>query len=94
MIYGHSSGYSWDVSQYTKIFRQIHKLQAGDKVYVSRDGQLFAYTVTGQRVISPNDQSPFDGRGEELVLYTCWPVGSNKSRLIVTAMPVETVAVR
>ncbi|NOS68255.1 MAG: sortase [Candidatus Peribacteraceae bacterium] len=94
MIYGHSSGYSWDVSQYTKIFQQVNKLKKGDKVFVTFDGKLYEYEVTGQQKITPNDKTPFSGDGEELILYTCWPVGSNKSRLIIRAVPVETVAVR
>lgn len=94
MIYGHSSGYAWDVSKFTKIFRQVNKLRKGDRVYVTYNGRLYAYSVTGQQTISPNDRAPFSGQGEELILYTCWPVGSNKSRLIIRAVPVETVAMR
>ena len=94
MVYGHSSGYSWDVSQYTKIFRQVNKLKPGERVYVTYQGHVYAYSVTGQQTIAPNDIRPFTGDGEELILYTCWPVGSNKSRLIVKAVPVETVAMR
>ncbi len=94
MIYGHSSGYAWDVSKYTKIFTQVNKLKSGDKVYVTYNGNVYAYSVTGQQTIAPKDATPFRGEGEELILYTCWPVGSNKSRLIVRAVPVETVAMR
>lgn len=94
MIYGHSSGYAWDVSQYTKIFRQVNKLKEGDRVYVTFGGNLFEYAVTGQQTIAPADAGPFSGEGEELILYTCWPPKSIKKRLIVRATPVETVAVR
>jgi LPXTG-site transpeptidase (sortase) family protein len=94
MIYGHSSGYSWDVSKYTKIFRQVNRLQPGDRVYVTFNGRLFEYAVTGQQTIAPSDATPFSGEGEELILYTCWPPNSIKQRLIVRAAPVDTVALR
>ncbi len=94
MIYGHSSGYSWDVSKYTKIFRQVNRLKNGDRVYVTFNGNLYAYSVTGQQTIAPNDAKPFTGQGEELILYTCWPPNSVKHRLIIRASPVETVAMR
>ena len=94
MIYGHSSGYAWDVSQYTKIFRQVNKLKKGDRVFVTFNGSLYEYAVTGQQTIAPKDAEPFTGDGEELILYTCWPPNSIKKRLIVRAVPVETVAVR
>ncbi|MSR87207.1 sortase [Candidatus Peribacteria bacterium] len=94
MVYGHSSGYSWDVSKYTKIFRQVNRLRPGDAVYVTYNGTLYVYSVTGQQTISPKDATPFTGQGEELILYTCWPPNSIKQRLIIRASPVETVAVR
>jgi LPXTG-site transpeptidase (sortase) family protein len=93
MIYGHSSGYAWDVSKFTKIFTTVHKLVAGDRVYVHYNGRDFIYEVTGQQTISPTNTGPFMGRGEELILYTCWPIGSAKERLIVKAKPVSDVAV-
>lgn len=88
MIYGHSSGYPWDVSQYTKIFRQVNELQSGDKVYVTYEGTLNVYQVTNQQQIDPNDIRPFQGAGEELILFTCWPPDSTKTRLIIHAQPV------
>ena len=94
MVYGHSSGYSWDVSQYTKIFRKVNQLKKGDRVYVTFNGNLFEYAVTGQQTIAPKDAKPFTGEGEELILYTCWPPNSIKKRLIIRAVPVQTVAVR
>jgi LPXTG-site transpeptidase (sortase) family protein len=94
MIYGHSSSYSWDVSKYTKIFSRVNQLKAGDKVYVTYNGTLYVYQVTTQQTISPTDIKPFQGKGEELILFTCWPVGTAKTRLLVHAMPVTTVALR
>src|SRR5690606_16519551 len=38
MVYGHSSGYPWDVSEYTKIFRKINELNPGDKIYIDYAG--------------------------------------------------------
>lgn len=94
MIYGHSSGYAWDVSQYTKIFTRVNELKPGDRVVVNYDGQRFEYEVTHQQTIAPTDVRPFTGRGEELILYTCWPVGTAKSRLIVHAKPITQTALR
>jgi LPXTG-site transpeptidase (sortase) family protein len=94
MIYGHSSSYRWDLSAFTRIFRQINKLKPGDDVYVMRGGHLFHYRVSRQETIAPNDGSPFNGVGEELLLYTCWPPDSIDTRLVIHADPVETVAVR
>jgi len=96
MIYGHSSGYPWDISLYTKIFRTINKMKIGSRVYVTYAGKLYVYQVTGKKAVQADDRTPFepDENGEELILYTCWPPDSISQRFIVIAMPVETIALR
>lgn len=95
LIYGHSSAYPWDVSAYTKIFRQINKLNAGDKIYVTYNGKLYTYQVTHESVVPASDTSAYRGGGsEELILYTCWPPDDIKQRYLVHAKPVETVALK
>lgn len=96
MIYGHSSGYPWDRSQYTKIFRKINELKTGDRVYVTYDGKMHVYEVTYEESVAASDTSKLNdnGHGEELILYTCWPPDSISQRYLVHAVPVETVALR
>ena len=96
MIYGHSSGYPWDVSQFTKIFRNINELNTGDKIYVTYDGTLYVYEVTFEEAVDAEDTSRFndEGTGEELILYTCWPRDSIEQRYLVHAIPVETISLR
>lgn len=95
MIYGHSSGWPGDKSQYTKAFRRINELVTGERVYVTYEGELHIYEVTEKQVIDAKDVSPFNDDGtSELILYTCWPPDSIKQRFLVHAMEVETVALR
>ena len=96
MIYGHSSGYPWDVSQYTKIFRRVNELNPGDPIYVTYDGKLYTYEVTYEQAIDANDTSPFNdnGSGEELILYTCWPPDSIAQRYLVHARKIDAVALQ
>lgn len=96
MIYGHSSGYPWDRSQYTKIFRKINELDPGDRVYVTYDGKLYEYEVTYEESVPASDTSKLadNGHGEELILYTCWPPDSIASRYLVHAVPVQATALR
>jgi LPXTG-site transpeptidase (sortase) family protein len=94
MIYGHSSDYAWINTPYTEIFSTINQLHTGDKIYVTYDGKTYTYSVQNQEVIDPDDTSAFQGDGEELILYTCWPPKSVKERLIVRAVPDQTVEVR
>jgi LPXTG-site transpeptidase (sortase) family protein len=92
MIYGHSSGYPWDVSKYTKVFRKVNELQQGDQVYVDFRGKQYTYQVAYKEAIPASDMQPFSGEGEELILYTCWPPDSIKQRYLVHAYPVNSMA--
>ncbi|PIQ76228.1 hypothetical protein COU78_04680 [Candidatus Peregrinibacteria bacterium CG10_big_fil_rev_8_21_14_0_10_49_24] len=96
MIYGHSSGYPWDISEFTKIFRKVNQLKPGDKIYVTYEGKLHTYEVTHEQTIAAKDSSPFsdNGAGEELILYTCWPPDSIAQRYLVHARAIDTVALQ
>ncbi len=96
MIYGHSSGYPWDLSKYTKIFRTINKISIGSRVYVTHLGKVFVYQVIEKKTIPAKDRSIFESgdKKEELILYTCWPPDSIAERYIVRAVPVETIALK
>lgn len=97
MLYGHSSGYPWDVSEFTKIFRKVNELEAGDRVYVTYSGKLYVYEVSREQTIltkNTNDAFRDEGLGEELILFTCWPPDSITQRYLVHAVPVETVALQ
>ena len=97
MVYGHSSGYPWDVSEFTKIFRRINELNPGDKVYVTYAGELHIYQVTHEQTIIAKDANKAfmdEGVGEELILFTCWPPDSIAQRYLVHAVPIETIALQ
>jgi LPXTG-site transpeptidase (sortase) family protein len=92
LIYGHSSSYPWDVSEYTKIFRKINQLAIGDMVYINYHGTLYTYKVTFKQTVPQGDTSAFAQEGkEELILYTCWPPDSIKQRYLVHADLVSAV---
>jgi LPXTG-site transpeptidase (sortase) family protein len=96
MIYGHSSSYPWDLSQYTKIFRGINKVAIGQKIYVTYNDKLYVYQVSEKRTVPAKDNAAFepDDNGEELILYTCWPPDSITHRFLVIATPVESIALK
>lgn len=89
LVYGHSSSTSYDISEYTKIFRKINGLKPGDKVYIAYQGKTFTYEVTYSQTVDATDMSAYQkNTGEELILYTCWPPDDIKQRYLVHAKPV------
>jgi len=95
LVYGHSSDFAWKANHYAKIFRQINKLQVGDKIYVAYGGKVHTYQVSYKQTVLATDMSVYQKPGsEELILYTCWPPDSIKERYLVHATPIAEVAQR
>lgn len=88
-IFGHSSYYLWAAGSYKDVFALLNELSGGDKIYVQYNGAQFAYEVTGQTVVDPDDTSVLTQGNEKILsLMTCVPVGTNLKRLVVTAKQV------
>ncbi|MBN2307077.1 sortase [Candidatus Peregrinibacteria bacterium] len=90
LLFGHSSGYSWDHSNYKTILREINKLQNGDRIYINYKEKGYVYEVFDSKII-PASQDHILVRNDnihELALYTCWPPNSISQRYVVYGKPV------
>ena len=83
VIIGHSSSnFPW--RKYSSVFSKLNKLEAGDLIYVNYKGKKLVYVVavkkigTAKELVSANI-------GGDLILGSCWPVGSDKERIMVSA---------
>jgi sortase A len=84
VIYGHSSAN--EVSPYQKIFATINNLKNGDIIKVHKDDTSYTYAVTNKKVVEATDLSILDQtKDKTLTLMTCWPIGTDKQRLIIVA---------
>lgn len=94
-ITGHSSDYIWKKHPYMQIFSQLNRLEPGDDIFIEvpqSDGSVkaYRYQVTVSKIYGPTDQEQFVGEySEKLNLSTCWPIGTSKDRLVVSAVPVQ-----
>lgn len=87
VIVGHSSSTPpW--TKYSDIFALLSKLQANDIVYVTVDGTQHAYRV--RTIEKGSSQQIIDsGLTGDLVLTTCWPVGTAADRIAVSATRIN-----
>lgn len=83
VIIGHSSS-NFPFTKYSAIFAGLNKLNTGDLVYINYGGKSYVYTINDKKIGSVQQlaNTYFDG---DLILGTCWPVGTDKNRIIVAA---------
>lgn len=87
VILGHSSStFPW--TKYSAIFSLLDKLQPNDLIYVTVNGTEHIYRV--QAVHKGSAQQLIDaGLGGDLVVATCWPIGTDSNRMAVSAALVK-----
>lgn len=90
VMFGHSSGYSWDHSPYKRLLRQINRIQTGDMIYINYKEKGYIYQVYDSEIIpaSQDQQLMEDTEINELVLYTCWPPDRIDQRYVVYSRPI------
>jgi len=90
LIFAHSALYEWDIAKFNAVFYQIKDLVIGDEINIFYNQRRYYYKVYETKIVKPTEVSfLLEDKGEQLVLQTCWPLGSVKERLLVFAKPVE-----
>lgn len=87
VIVGHSSSdLPW--TEYSSVFSLLDKLQTNDLIYVTVGGTQYTYRVRAIQKGSAQQliDSGFSG---DLVVATCWPVGTDANRIAVSASLVQ-----
>lgn len=90
LLFGHSSGYSWDQSNYKTILREINRLSNGDRVYINYKEKGYVFEIYNSDIIPASKDHTLvqNASSYELALYTCWPPNSIAQRYVVYGKPV------
>lgn len=85
VILGHSSNDVFDSGNYKFAFVLIDRLDKGDLFYANYQGKRYIYKVTDKKVIDPTNWRILQQNNGKptMVLVTCTPAGTSKSRLLV-----------
>lgn len=87
-IFAHSSGNPLEITNYNTVFLRLGELKKGDYVLVRFNNKTFKYKVTGSKIVWPNEIEYLKKRDrDELIIQTCWPIGTALKRLLVFADP-------
>ena len=93
LIFWHSSSEWWKHNEYWFIFRNLPRLQPGQKIQVIWNGQLTTYEMIERKVVNPKDVGNYYHefvRDWEyyLTLMGCYPIWSSSQRMMVVAKKV------
>lgn len=91
-LFAHSADNFWNVGRYNAVFYLLKELVPGDDIAVFFQGKRYNYKVSETKIADADDTSYINsniGKGEQLVLQTCWPPGTTWKRLFVFAKPIK-----
>jgi len=88
VIIGHSSS-SIPWQKYGRVFSKLPELSNGDLIIVNHNSRKYSYRVT-RTMTGSVDQLAGLNIKDDLVLGTCWPIGTDEQRIIVTATLVAS----
>jgi sortase A len=71
-------------------FYELDILEPGDEIHLETDYGSFAYAVTDQAIVDPQDTWVLDPEHGDLVLTTCHPRMSDRQRLVVWGKEVAS----
>ncbi|MBU0766249.1 sortase [Patescibacteria group bacterium] len=93
IIAGHSSppNERAEESKYGHLFASLPTIERGDTITVTGNGTMVTYEVVRTGIVEPTDTEILAQQTDKslLKLITCYPIGSTKSRFVVTAVKVQ-----
>lgn len=94
LIFGHSSTEWWKHNEYGFVFRNLPRLQAGQKFQIVWNGQLTTYEMVERKIVLPKQVPEYyheiqDKDWSFVTLMWCYPIGSNAKRMMVVAKKVS-----
>lgn len=95
IVLGHSSAYPWYDGDYGAVFALLSKLKIGDRFYIQySDNRSFFYEMKENLVFNPfNPDDRLEALerapGNNLILISCYPVGTNYLRIAVRAEQID-----
>lgn len=77
-------------SAYGSLFARLPEIEIGEEVEVMSGGEVVRYRVDSKEVVSPKATSILQQQPDESVLklITCYPVGTTRDRMIITATKI------
>lgn len=87
-IFAHSSGNPLELTRYNTVFLRLGELKKGDEILIKRNNKVLKYKVEETKIVWPSEVEYLEKNDkDELIIQTCWPIGTAFKRLLVFAAP-------
>lgn len=84
-LFSHSTNSIFNILRYDAHFFGLKDVEKGDKIEVLYKGKKYTYTVSQISILDPDQIDKIRESTADLVLQTCWPLGTDWQRLVVFA---------
>lgn len=86
IILGHSSAYPWYKGSYGSIFSLLNKLEIGNEILITSNGNIHKFIVKGKQIELPKNLVFEDTNNDSIIyLVSCWPINTAWKRLVIKA---------
>ncbi len=92
VLLGHSSGFIWSEGEYKTVFALLNKLEEGDLIKLYFNNEKFVYRVSETSILNVekiNNVVSQKSDSNTLFLSSCWPIGTDWNRIMVTAKLID-----
>lgn len=86
-IFAHSSGNPLEITKYNTVFLRLGELKKNDEIIINKDNKIYKYKVMEKKVVWPTETKYLEQKENQLIIQTCWPIGTSLKRLLVFAVP-------
>lgn len=90
-VFAHSTNQGLSRVRNNAVFYLLGELGKGDDILIHRGDETLRYQVVERKVVSAKDVSYLnyrDDMGTNLIIQTCWPIGTDWRRLLLLAKKI------
>jgi len=92
VLYGHSATPSYDPNPNDPevAFSFLSNMKIGDEIHIDMEGERYTFKMYKSKIVEPTDLSIITGSKNQrkLTLFTCYPNGNSRQRLVIEARAV------
>lgn len=83
--FAHSSANPYEMLRANTPFLRLFELKIDDEFYIYDSGKEYKLKVKDKKIVSPSEVNYLISKDDQVILQTCYPVGTDFKRLLIIA---------